>query len=81
VASHHPAFSSDLVPSDFFLFDALKDQLAGGTFESADGLVKEIREMRSAIPRAKLENSVAGLEREAQRYIDINGVDAGETTT
>jgi hypothetical protein len=45
----------DPVPPDFFLFDALKGQLAGRLFESADELVEEICEMTTAIPRAKLE--------------------------
>jgi hypothetical protein len=47
-------FSPDLVPSDFFLFGALKVQLNGRTIESPDELVEAIREIAGAIPRTAL---------------------------
>ncbi len=34
----HPAFSPDLVPSDFFLFPQLKIDLAGSRFETEQEL-------------------------------------------
>jgi hypothetical protein len=43
----HSAFSPQLASSDFFLFGALKGQLAGRGFESAEELVEEIQ----VIPR------------------------------
>jgi hypothetical protein len=55
LASPHPALSPDLALSDFFFFSAMKGQLAGDTFESADELVEEICERTSVIPRVKLE--------------------------
>jgi hypothetical protein len=36
IASPHAAFSPNLALSDFLFFGALKDQLAGRPFESAD---------------------------------------------
>jgi hypothetical protein len=55
MASPHPAFSPDHAPSHFFLFGALKGQLADCTFELSHELAEEIRETTNAIPRAKLE--------------------------
>jgi hypothetical protein len=54
-ASVQRAFSPDLAPSDVFLFNALKSQLASRTFEPTDELVEGTREMTNAIARGKLE--------------------------
>jgi hypothetical protein len=50
VATPHPASSSDLVPSHFFLFGALKGQFAGRIYESAYELVEEIYQITNPIP-------------------------------
>jgi hypothetical protein len=75
VGSSHPAFSPDHAPSGFFLFGALKGQLADRTSGSADELVNETCEMMSSITRAKLETSFLEGEERLQRYIDINDAD------
>jgi transposase len=36
ITHFHPAFSPELAPSDFFLFDALKGQLSGRTMTLFD---------------------------------------------
>jgi hypothetical protein len=54
-ASPHPAFSSGLAPSVFFLFGALKGQLNGRIVESPDEFVEAIGEIASALLRATLE--------------------------
>jgi hypothetical protein len=73
VASPHPDFSPDLAPSDFFLSGALKGQLAGWTFASADELVEAIHEITSAIPRAQLEKVFLEWGERLQRWISLNG--------
>jgi hypothetical protein len=77
LASPRPALSLDLALSDFFFFGAVKGQLAGDTFESADELVEEIYERTSAIPRANLETIFLEWEERLRRRIDINGAHVG----
>jgi hypothetical protein len=72
-ASPRPAFSPDLVPSDFFRFGALKGQLSGRIFKSLDELVEATREVASAVPWTTLERVFLKWEERLQRCIDING--------
>jgi hypothetical protein len=65
-------FSPDFALPDFFLFDALKGQLAGRPFGSANELVEEICETTKAIPRAKHETVFLEWEESLHRCIDIN---------
>jgi hypothetical protein len=53
----------------------MQGQLTGCTFEPADELVKEICEMTSAIPQAKLEAVFLQLEERLQQCIERNGAD------
>jgi histone-lysine N-methyltransferase SETMAR len=45
----HPPYSPDLVPSDFFLFDYVKERLKGMVFSSYEELLDEIGEVVTAI--------------------------------
>jgi hypothetical protein len=81
VAIPQPALSPDLAPSDFFLFGALKGQLADRAFESANELAEEICEMATAIRQARLETIFLELEKGLQPCIFINGADVDSTTT
>jgi transposase len=40
----HPPYSPDLAPSDFFLFGALKEKLAGSSFSGPDDLISAIHQ-------------------------------------
>ena len=41
---HHPTYSSDLTPSDFFLFPCLKTKLRGKNFGSNEGVIDAVDE-------------------------------------
>jgi hypothetical protein len=45
----HPLYSSDLAPSDFFLFGYLKERLKGMVFPSYEGLLEAIGELVTGI--------------------------------
>jgi hypothetical protein len=70
--SFHPAFPPDLVPSDFFLFGALKGPPDGGIFGSPDELVEAHMRLRVP-PRTILERVFLEWKERSQRSIDING--------
>jgi hypothetical protein len=52
----HPPYSSDLAPSDFFLFGHIKHCLQGIVFPSREELLTAIHEIVRAIPRPTLED-------------------------
>jgi hypothetical protein len=51
----HPAFSPDLAPSDFYLFDKIKTALMGSEFESEQSLLDGVLGVSSIISREELE--------------------------
>jgi hypothetical protein len=81
LSSPNPAFSPTFTPSNFFLFDTLKGQLADHIFESTGELVEEIYETMSAVPRAKLETVFLEWKKRLQRCLDISGAYIGESAT
>lgn len=52
----HPPYSSDLAPSDFFLFGYVKGKLEGERFEEPEDLLFRIREIIAEIPIETLNN-------------------------
>jgi hypothetical protein len=71
--SSQSAFSSDIAPSDFFLFSSLNGQLSDHIFESLDESVEAVCEIVSAIPRTTPERAFLEWDERMQRYIDFNG--------
>ncbi|GFR61364.1 transposase [Elysia marginata] len=49
-ALHHPAYSPDLAPCDFWLFPILKDRLAGRKFDRIQDLAKAVNSELRTIP-------------------------------
>jgi hypothetical protein len=47
----HPPYSSDLAPSDFYLFGYVKRCLAGLSFEDADQLLAEVESVPEGIEK------------------------------
>ena len=47
----HPAYSSDLAPSDYHLFGPLKDALRGRRFTSDEGVKEAVDEWLAAEPK------------------------------
>jgi hypothetical protein len=45
----HPLYSPDLAPSNFYLFDSLKDRLQGQHFEDEDQLFDAIMALTGTI--------------------------------
>jgi transposase len=52
----HPPYLSDLIPSDFFLFEHIKHSVQGIAFPSHEELSAAIHEIIGAIPRPTLED-------------------------
>jgi hypothetical protein len=52
----HPPYSSDLAPSDCFLFESLKEKMLGLEFDPAEDLLHWIRAEFRRIPLVVLEN-------------------------
>jgi histone-lysine N-methyltransferase SETMAR len=46
----HPPYSLDLVPSDFFLFPAVKTALKGKRFQDVENIKKNVTAELSAVP-------------------------------
>jgi hypothetical protein len=46
----HPPYSPDIAPSDFFLFDYLKEGLAGTSFPDQETLISEVHQIFTDIP-------------------------------
>jgi hypothetical protein len=50
----HPAYSPDAAPSDFFLFDQLKGEMAGFTASSPADILSKIRRIFQEISKETL---------------------------
>jgi hypothetical protein len=50
----HPPYSPDLAPSDFYLFDYIKQLLLGCEFTDRDSLLQGVREIVGGIEKATL---------------------------
>lgn len=51
VLLQHPAYSPDLVPSDYFLFPNLKKWLGGRRFTSNDDIIAQTNEYFAELPK------------------------------
>jgi hypothetical protein len=52
----HPPYSPDMAPLDFFLFEYIKQKIAGQEFVSSDDLFEVIREEFDRLSKSVLEN-------------------------
>ncbi|GFR95056.1 transposase [Elysia marginata] len=70
---HHPAYSPDLAPCDFWLFPILKERLAGRKFDRIQDLAKAVKSEPRTIP----EEDYLGVFRKWQirlkRWIESHG--------
>jgi histone-lysine N-methyltransferase SETMAR len=55
----HPPYSPNLAPSDFYLFDYIKQLLLGCEFMDRDSLLQVVRDILGGIEKATLEASFA----------------------
>jgi hypothetical protein len=69
--AHHPPYSLDIAPSDFYLFGKLKEQMAGSEFESTEDLLATIRSLTNAISRDELESVFQEWERRLEKRIQV----------
>jgi hypothetical protein len=51
----HPPYSLDLAPSDFYLFDYIKQLLLGCEFTDRNSLLQGVRDILGGIEKATLE--------------------------
>jgi transposase len=70
--THHPPYSPDLAPADFFLFGYVKRKLMGYHAESPSELLICIRVILSEIPRETLYAVFLEWMERLQKYIDTN---------
>ena len=56
----HPAYSSDLAPSDFFLFPKIKETLKGMHFDDFDDIRSNTTAALKAIPQNHFQNCFEG---------------------
>jgi len=68
-----PAYSSDLAPSDFFLFPKIKEILKGRHFDDTDGIRSITTAALKAIPQNQFQNYFEGLTRRWHRCIASQG--------
>ena len=70
---HHPTYSPDIAPSDFFLFGYAKEKLKGIKFNSRDELIQKVIEILNSIPKELLSQVFDEWERRLIQVIDTNG--------
>jgi len=69
----YPAYSPDLVPSDFFLFPKIKEILKGRHFDDIDDIRNNTMTALKAIPQTHFQNSFEGWTRRYHRCIASQG--------
>jgi len=69
----HPAYSTDLDPSDFFLFPKIKEMLKGRHFDDIDDIMSNKTAALKAIPQNQLQNCFEGWTRHWHRCIASQG--------
>ena len=65
----HPAYSPDLVPSDFLLFPKIKEILKGRHFDDIDDIRSNTTAALKAIPQNQFQNCFEGWTRRWHRFI------------
>ncbi len=71
---HHPPYSLDLAPADYFLFPKLKLQLKGKRFEDIQTIQKNVTDILKGIPETDFKHALEGLAEQSQKCMDSNGV-------
>ena len=71
---HHPSYSPDLSPCDYFLFPKLKLPLKGRLFEDVQDIQAAVTSSLRAIPQEDVQRSFQSLLDRATRCIDAEGM-------
>jgi transposase len=71
---HHPPYSPDLSPCDYFLFPKLKLSLKGRLFEDVQDIQAAVTSSLRAIPQEDVQRSFQSLLDRATRCIDAEGM-------
>ncbi|XP_048238123.1 histone-lysine N-methyltransferase SETMAR-like [Haliotis rufescens] len=69
----HPPYSTDLAPSDYFLFPNLKKELRGRHFRSDDELMTAVEGWLHEQPHGFYHNGLLALTHHWTKCIDLNG--------
>jgi transposase len=70
---HHPSYSPDLAPADFFLFPKLKSQLKGKRFLDISTIQANVIEQIRSIPKDSFKKSFQSLYERCKSCIDRQG--------
>ena len=73
IVLEHPAYSPDLAPSDFFLFQKIKEILKGIHFDNIDDIWSNTTAALKAIPQNQFQNCFEGWTRRWHRCIASQG--------
>jgi hypothetical protein len=68
-----PAYSSDLSPSDSFLFGMLKERMSGTSYSSSDELISAISELIASLPKDQLTSIYKNWMKRLDRVIKHQG--------
>ena len=71
---HHPPYSPDLSPCDYFMFPKLKLPLKGRLFEDVQDIQAAVTSSLRAIPQEDVQSSFQSLLDRATRCIDAEGM-------
>jgi hypothetical protein len=71
--AHHPPYSPDLAPSDFYLFGYIKRNLSGTSFNEGDELLSAIVDISDFIEKATLNRVFLEWIERLRRCLDISG--------
>ena len=69
----HPAYSPDLAPCDFFLFDKIKDAMRGTHFGIVEELKGEASRLLKAIPGSDWKKCFESWKNQMRRCIAAEG--------
>ena len=70
---HHPPYSPDVAPSDFYLFKHLKKSMRGKHFESADELKQFVEAWFSGCPKDFFSRAFDELLIRWNKLVSVNG--------
>jgi histone-lysine N-methyltransferase SETMAR len=70
---HHPSYSPDLAPVDFFLFPKLKSQLKGKRFQDISTIQANVTEQIRSIPKDSFKKSFRSMYERCKSCIDRQG--------
>lgn len=73
VELHHPPYSPDLAPADFFLFPKLKTVIKGTRFVDVEDIKKNVTSTLKSIPKEDFKSCFQNLYKRAQKCITADG--------